>query len=247
MSVKTFSLGLMLICLAACVSEETRTGLGTPAPNLDEAAKANTSLAIEYAMQGKNDLALEKISRALEQNSDYQPAQAAAALIHARRGDNEEATRYFKRALSLNPSDVSTRNNYGVFLCDQGKTESAMELLTAAAGDRNYEGAAKAWTDAGICLRRTGDFNASADYFRRALELEPEQPEALLQMAAVSAQGKDWLRVRAFLQRRERVAKPNAECLKLAIQSERELGDAAAAETYRQKLLRNFPESRDPG
>ncbi len=248
---KFFALAIAFaaLLLSACVSEETRTGLAISRtePDLLEAAKANTSLAMEYAVQGKSDLALEKITRALAQNDDYQPAQAAAALIHARRGDDAEAVAHFRRAISLNPADISTRNNYGVYLCDQGKSEQALELLISAASDHNYTSAAKAWTDAGICARRTGDLPNAIEHFRRALQIEPDQPEALLQMAAISAQNKDWLRVRAFLQRRERVAKPNAECLKLAIESERELGDADAAEAYRQKLRRNFPEASGPG
>ena len=234
-----FCFALIALLLSACVTENS--GVPVPEANYAEAAKANATLAVEYARQGQNDLALEKIQRALEQDSNCQPAHATAALIYARRGDAGAATRHFKKALSLDSRDASTRNNYGLFLCEQAKFADAEELLLEAARDRSYSGNAKAWADAGICARRAGDAVKAESYFRQALQISQDEPEALLQLASLAAEEKDWLRVRAFLQRRERVARQTASSLQLAIESERELGDPDAAERYRQQLRRQFP------
>ena len=61
----------LLLCmgllLTSCITEQS--GLPLPQANYPEAARANAMLAAEYARQGKNDLALDKIQRALEQDS----------------------------------------------------------------------------------------------------------------------------------------------------------------------------------
>ncbi len=229
----------MGLLLTGCITEQS--GLPLPQANYPEAARANAMLAAEYARQGKNDLALDKIQRALEQDSSSQSAHAVAALVYARRGDDDLARRHFKRAIALDRKDSVTINNYGLFLCEKGEAKEAEELLLEAANDRNYGDAARAWTDAGICAKRAGNATKSEQYFRQALQINSDEPEALVQLAGLAAEQSDWLRVRAFLQRRERVAAPTAESLKLAIQSERELGNPDAAERYRQQLRRMFP------
>lgn len=236
---------LPLLLLAACVTEYPK-GEKPTEPNLSEAARANTQLGIEYARQGNFDLALEKLRRALQQDAGYAPAHGAIALLHARRGEDEKAESHYRRSLSLDARDPSTRNNFAVFQCGRGKVREGEDLLLEAARDARYSAREGAWTNAGICVRRTDPARAER-YFREALAINPDFPDALLELASLAAQGHDWLKVRAFVQRRDRVAPATAQSLLLALQAERALGDARAAAELERRLRSEFPATALPG
>lgn len=234
---KALLLGLPLL-LGACVTSTTGSNTET---NLEEAARTNTSLAVEYARNGNYELALEKAKRALTQNERYAPAHSAIALIYTQRGDDAEAIKHYRRAISLDSSDLFTRNNFAIFECERGRTDEALELFESVARNKNYNAPEQALINAGVCANRANRAEKAEAYFRQALQVRPENPEALLQLAQLASRKQDWLKVRAFIQRRDRVAKPTAESLRLAIRAERALGDTAAAERLNQQFQREFP------
>jgi len=231
---------LLLVLLAGCVTEYPEGDKPTQ-PNLREAARTNTQLGTEYARQGNFDLALEKLKRAVEQDSGYAPAQGALALVYARRGEDAKAESHFRRALALDSGDSFARNNFAVFLCGRGKVREGEELLLETARDRSYASPDAAWTNAGVCVRRS-DPSKAEQYFREALNANPNYAPALLEMADLAAQNRDWLRVRAFLQRRDRLAPATAQSLLLGLKAERALGDVEAAATLQRRLRSEFPE-----
>lgn len=237
--------GLALLLLAACVTEYPQ-GEKPSKPDLSAAARANTQLGIEYARQGNFDLAMEKLQRALEQDPGHAPAHGAVALLLARRGEDARADQHYRRALSLDPIEPFTRNNYAVFRCGRGEVREGEELLVETARDRRYSSPEVAWTNAGICVRRSNPAKAE-EYFREALKANGNHAAALYELATIAAEKQDWLRVRAFLQRYERVAPASAQSLLLALQAERALGDAEAAARYQRRLRDQFPEAPPPG
>ncbi|GAC1622760.1 MAG: type IV pilus biogenesis/stability protein PilW [Nevskia sp.] len=228
---------------SACVTEQPSNARTQTPANLGEAAKINAQLGVDYARQGRFDVAEEKLRRAVEQDSNYAPAHTALAYVLAQRGDNAEAEREYRRSLALDASDPGTHNNFGVLLCAQGKTAEADREFKLALQDHVYETPEAAWTNAGICARKAGDPDRAEEDFRQALKLKPEFTDALSEIATLAYNRKDWLRTRAFVQRYERVAKPTPELLLIAANTERMLGDADAARQYEIKLLREFPES----
>jgi type IV pilus assembly protein PilF len=230
---------LAALWLAGCVT--TNTGTGEAEPKLAEAARSNAALAVEYARSGHLDLAMEKAKRAVAQDDRYAPAHSALALLHAQRGDEAEAMRHYRRAVSLDPKDLYTRNNFGIFLCERGRTDDALEMLEAVARSREYGARDTAFVNAGVCAERAAQLDRASGYFREALAINPGQPEALLQLAALSAKREEWLKVRAFIQRRNQVAKPTAQSVNLALRAERALGDAAEADRLARQLQRDFP------
>lgn len=226
------------LAVSACVSDGANSqGEANPT----EAARANTSLAIEYARAGNLDLAMKKAKRALGQDDSYALAHSTIALLYAQRGDDAEAGKHYRRAISLDSRDLSTRNNFAIFECERGRIDEALELFESVARDKSYNAPDSALINAGVCANRAKRVDKAEAYFREALRISPDHPEALLQLAALAGQRQDWLKVRAFLQRREGVAKPTSGSLQLAIQAERALGDRAAVERLTRQLQREFP------
>lgn len=236
--------GLLLIALllTACVTETSGELRPQSPPDLEEAAKINTQLGVDYARQGQFDTAEEKLRKAVEQNGSYAPAHTALAYVLAQRGDREGAERAYRRSLSLAPGDAATRNNFGVFLCNQGKPREADREFRAALADPNYATPEAAWTNAGICQAQAGDARAE-DSFREALKINPEYRAALAQIAQVTYAKSDWSRTDAFIKRYEKLAPLTPDLLLIAAYTTRKLGDAAASARYGRQLLRDFPES----
>ncbi|MDP3856454.1 MAG: type IV pilus biogenesis/stability protein PilW [Stagnimonas sp.] len=235
---------LALLLLAGCVTEYPK-GEQPNEPNLREASRANTQLGIEYARQGNFELALTKLKRAIDQDSSYGQAHGAIALLYARQGDAAKAESHYRRALALDADDSLTRSNFAVFLCGRGEVREGEDLLLEAARDRRFATPEAAWTNAGVCVRRQDPAKAER-YFREALNANPNYAAALLEMADLAAQNQDWLRVRAFLQRRDRLTPATAQSLLLGIKAERALGDEEAAATLERRLRSEFPETRTP-
>lgn len=235
---RLFFVLLLPLLLSACVT--TGSGQGSE-KNLNEAARTNTSLAVEYARKGNYELAMEKAKRALDQDDSYAPAHSTLALLYAQRGDDAEAIKHYRRAISLDSRDLFTRNNFAIFECERGRTDEALSLLESVARNKSYNAPDEALINAGVCANRANRPEKAESYFREALALRPQNAEALLQLALLASKKQDWLKVRAFIQRRDQVAKPSAESLRLAIQAERILGDTNAVRRLVQQLEREFP------
>jgi type IV pilus assembly protein PilF len=243
-------LRLLMVCagvlaLSACVTETK--GYQPAKPNLPEAAKVNTELGSDYARQGLYDTALKKLTLAIEEDDSYAPAHARIAYVYAQQGDPAQAQREYRRALELDPNDPDTHNDYGVFLCAQGKTGEADGNFMQAAQNHSYSTPAAAWTNAGVCARKAGDLRRAEADFRQALDLGGDTPDplALAGMAEINYGRQDYLHARAFLERYDKVGTPTPRLLVLGVYNERALGDEDAAHQYELKLLRLFPESNE--
>lgn len=247
---RTAFIALLVALSAACVST-TSNDQGAiqndSKPDYAEAAKLNTQLGIDYARQGQDDLAMEKLKRALEQDSRLPAAHSTIAFLYARRGEDDQADKHYKRSLELDPKDSSTKNNYGVFLCAHQRGAEADKLFQQAAADKQYRTPEVALTNAGVCLRKKPDLAGAERDFRAALKINPNFADALSQMAWLSYQQKDYLRARAFLQRYQQAGPPTPETLLIGALTEKALGDTVAARAYEQRLKKEFPESEESG
>lgn len=235
---------LLILLLGGCVTTDDK-GAQIPKAqtNLAEAARLNTQMGIDYMRKGEDEIALQKLKRALDQEPKFALAHSTIAVLYARRGETELAEQHYRRALSLDAQNASARNNFGVFLCGQGKTAEAEKYFLLAAKDRSYATPEAAWTNAGVCARRVPDLDKAETYFREALKLNEKFSDALAQMAWLSFQKRDYWRTRAFLQRYEVVGRPTPETLWIGARTEAALGDTVAARGYEAKLRKEFPES----
>lgn len=231
--------------LAGCTTTEEGIRPGSQ-PNLEEAAKLNTQLGIDYLRKGQLDLALEKLKKALQQDPDLGMAHSVIALVYQRRGETDLAEEHYRDALDENSDDADTLNNFGVFLCAQGELEDAEKLFLKAARAKDYATPEDAWANAGVCIRREPKNAERAEgYFREALRINPHHPNALAQLASLTYDKKDYLRARAFLQRYQSVARDTPQTLLLGARTERALGDMQSARAYERRLRTEFPEAQE--
>lgn len=234
-------LGTML--LTGCVTTEVSQREDTSSP--EEAAQYNVQLGLEYLRQGNRRLALEKLNRALEQDPKLADAHTAIAYLYSQSEDNERAENHYRRALRLASDDPDIRNNYGTFLCSQGRLEDAeRQLLEAARSSRNTSPEV-AWTNAGACAERIPDADRAEEYYREALRINSRFPDALRRMARLAYRQDNLLQARAFLQRYLEVAQHSAESAWLGYRIESTLGDREAAARHATRLKEQFADSRE--
>jgi type IV pilus assembly protein PilF len=225
----------------ACVT--TTTSVSEPAP--EQAAVANLNLGAAYLRQGRPDLALENLQRALEYNPRLVEAHSTIALVYEQLNDPAEAEEHYRRATQLSPDDGAAANSYAVFLCRSDRWREAEPYFRRAADNPRYPTPAAALTNAGVCALGAGDIASAEGYFREALGRDPSFPDALYNMADLAYQSEDYLTARAFTQRYLGSAAGSPEVLLLCVQVEQRLGAAGAAAQCAERLRTGFPNSAE--
>ena len=208
-------------------------------------AVANLNLGAGYLRQGRLDLAIERLLRALDQNPRLADAHSTIAIAYDQLGSNEDAEKHYKRATQLEPQNPSASNSYAVFLCRQNRWKDAEPYFRRAVDNREYTTPEVALTNAGVCARDGGDLDAAQSYFRQALSRNPTFPDALTNMMDISYQSGNYLQARAFVQRYLDARPATATVLLVCYRVERELKNVAAADKCAMQLKSDFQGSRE--
>ncbi|MEE8118259.1 MAG: type IV pilus biogenesis/stability protein PilW [Gammaproteobacteria bacterium] len=209
----------------------------------EQAAIYNYELGRQYMVQGRRDLAMEKLKRALIQDRKLSPAHVTIALLYEQIGEIDLARKHWRRAIRSSPRDPETQNNYGTFLCRSKEYRESEEYFMKAAKNTAYRTPHVAYTNAGICVKRIPDLESAENYFRLALNFDPKFTDALAQMALFSFEQENYLGVRAFIERFDENLPLNAALLWLGVQAEMKLGNKMEARTYGDRIRREFPDA----
>lgn len=241
-TIKQLAVFSLLLWLTAC---GTTTVVHEDLKSASVAADANTQLGVEYLRQGDYEQARLKLDKALELEPNYAPAHDAIAYLYEQVGEPKLAEQHYKRSLKIKPDSARARNNYGQFLCFQGRYDEAMKQFTKAAEDPFYTTPAVPLTNAGLCAARVPDLEAASQYYREALQRNPLFAPALLQMAIIRYQESNYLGARGYLERLQQVSKHNPESLWLAVRTEFALNDHQAWGKYAIILKNDYPDSKE--
>lgn len=237
---------LSLVLVALLTAGCTTTAPVRPADSRTEDLVSNyVQLGIEYMKQGQYDVAMKRLERALSIDGTSPDAHNAMALLHDQLDQDDLAEAHYEKALRHDPKYAAAHNNYGGLLCRQGRYAEAERQFLLAGENPLNQNRDTAYTNAGLCVRQQGDLAKAETYFRKALELNPRQPVALMAMARLSFARDRFLQARAYLQRYAEVAPRTAESLWLGYRVERELGDRDAASSYAVALRGRFPDSQE--
>jgi len=232
---------LVVLLLGACsssqVNKEDRES------ERRKAAESNTALGMEYMDRGQYEVAFGKLKKAIAEDPDYAPGHTVLAVLYERLGEMEMAGKHYKKAYEVDPKDGDVNNNYGIYLCKNGKSGEAVEHFRIALDDPFYSSPEVALANAGSCELGAGNIPEADDYLRQALKFDPAFPDALLTMSRLNYLENSYLRARAFMQRYETTASHTASSLLLAFKIEMSLHDEKAERKYMQALETNFSES----
>ena len=243
------ALGLgVALALAGCggttgtpKQQDNRTAQSTGDTGL-ERAKIHTELGVGYYEAGKMGIALEELNEAISADKTYAPAWNARALVHMDLREDAQAESDFKQALKLDPAGSATKNNYGLFLCQRNRGKEGVRYLLDAIKNPLYATPDVAYKNAGLCSLNMGDKKSAEEFFLRALRLNPDQPQALFNMAQLEYGRDRFSFAKQYFDRYVKVV-PAAgpEALLLGARIERRLGDRTAMLAYGNQLRLRFP------
>ncbi|WP_026107136.1 type IV pilus biogenesis/stability protein PilW [Dyella ginsengisoli] len=252
MRVDRWSVLLLCALLSGCVTVGGSSGDGSSGDHLpttsksdqaEDAARIHTDLGQHYLETGDLQTALQKLTLALQFDENYAPAHTVIAVVYEKINDMVHAEQHYRRAVELQPDRGGPNNNLGAFLCRIGKPVEAETYFRKAITDPFYKTPDVALTNAGICQIKAGREAAAENDFRDALQRNPNNAEALFQLASALYKAGDAFHARAFLQRFDALGHPTADAYLLGIQIESRLGNTDAAQSYRQRLVSQFPDS----
>ena len=211
--------------------------------NLEKAAKLNVQLGLGYLNQGRYDLALRKLNKALDQGPDISEVHNALAISYERVAEYKLAGEHYRRAVKLDSGDSNALTNYGAFLCKRGDVDGAIEQFDRALTNNFYENPEIAQTNAAICLQSKGKRDEAEKRLLSALRKNAGYPPALFEMGRVRLGQNELRSAQAYLQRYLAVASHTPETLWLGIQIEQQLGDKNSLASYKMLLKNKFPDS----
>jgi type IV pilus assembly protein PilF len=200
----------------------------TPA---EKRAGIRLQLAVGYFQDGKLEVALDEVKQAIAINPDFADAYGVRALIYSQMGETKLADENFVRALKLAPRNPELANNYGSFLCQNGRGAQGMGYFEAALKNPAYQSPVKAQLNAGSCSLKMKNLDAAERYLLDALRYEPDHPATNANLARVYYERRDYQRAGFFINRVKSSAKLDslsAEVLWLAVRIDRKLGDKAS-------------------
>ncbi|TAN85794.1 MAG: type IV pilus biogenesis/stability protein PilW [Gallionella sp.] len=245
---KYIALLLLSLVLAAC---GTPSGGERAAPDqfksrADESARVHTELAGLYFERAQIGVALGEIELALQANRNHAPAYNVRGLIHMALREYKEAEEDFQQSLRINNTDPEAHNNYGWFLCQQGREKESIPHFMKALKNPLYETPERAYLNAGLCSRQAGNNKDAEEFLQRALLLKPGLQQALLAMAELNFTNGDYVTAKKYFAGfSQKTDDLTAEQLWLAVRIERKVGDRNSEASYGMQLRKRFPDARE--
>lgn len=232
----TIMLGVFLTgCASRPLSEESM---------LQKPAGLNVTMGIGYMEQGRYDVAMEKLEKAIDEDPALPEAYVAMARLYRLLNKPEVADDYFAKALRLAGSRPDILTDYGIYLCQARQWEQAEASFARAIADANYARPEYAHTAAGRCALMARNNQRAKEHFVAALAISPFYEPALRDLAHLSYETGNYSMAQGIVERYMHVVpSPDADMLYLAVLVYRALGRFERARDYRGELLRLFPGS----
>lgn len=234
------------LALFAVVQGCTQYGSRGPTNDTD-AAQYNAQLGAQYLRRGDLDQAREKLTKALGQDDDNALAHVTYAQLQFEVDQPDSASKHFKTALRLEPNEAEHRNSYGIYLCKVEDYELAKVQFRMAAENPYYKTPEFALDNAGLCMLDADRLGDAEIYLREALRVNPKFGNAYLHMSDLMFRQQRLTVAEAYFDRYKVYGAESSESLWLGFKIRRDAGDDNGARDYANRLLDQFPSSREAG
>ena len=236
--------------LAACSNPKLKDDDLDTQPNaqsvdVQRRSSIHIQLALEYFQQGQHKLALDEIRRALAITPNLLEAYSLRALVLMDFNEPERAEENFLYALKLAPNNSDIANNYGWFLCQNGREKQSIPYFEKVLKDRNYATPVKALSNAGVCSLRMKDIANAERFFMLGFQEDPSNPSISANLAKLYLDKGSYDKAKFYIQRVIKAEIFTADVLWLGIKIENKLGDREAVADLGTKLRRRHPNSKE--
>ncbi|NTS75487.1 type IV pilus biogenesis/stability protein PilW [Catenovulum sp. SM1970] len=244
-----FFVVLFTLTLSACVTETRYVGSDEPVNKTDvnpvEVAKTRMALGLQYIKVGNYSQAKFNLDKALAAAPNLPEVHYSLAYYYQIVNELDNANNAYKRVLELDPENGDALNNYGAFLCQNGKIVEAEQYFLLAVEQDDYIREEQTYVNLGVCLLEHGGTEKALGYFDKALSHNPYSGKALVELADYHFSQGDVVEAKNYLKRYERAAKLTARSLWLGYRIAEQQGESHIAKQYGQSLIRYHANSKE--
>ncbi|CAD5108045.1 type IV pilus biogenesis/stability protein PilW [Zestomonas carbonaria] len=226
--------------LSGCVSTGNVDPMKTD-KGRNEARDAYIQLGIGYLQQGETGKAKVPLRKALELEPSNGNAHAALALVFQTEMEPELADQHFRKALAANPKDPRYLNNYGSFLFEQGRYKEAYERFQEASQDNLYPERSRVFENLGMTALKLNNPEQARQFFERSVRLNRRQPRALLELAQLAYDKKEYVPARGYYDNFSQISEQNSRSLLLGVRLANIFDDRDKAASLGLQLKRLYP------
>ena len=231
----------ILLLLTGCITETTGYIKKEFDPRV--VVERQINLGVGYLRQREYTRAKQNLRKALSIDPRSAFAHTTLGVLFQLEGEFELAEDHFKKAIRFEPDFSQARNNYGVFLFDRGRFEDATVQLIVATQDRFYAKRPQAFENLGVAYLRLGKPAKAEAAFVRAVELNFSQSRALVELADIRFDQKNFVESRRLYQRHGSLSQQSAHSLWLCVRLARVFDDLDEEASCGLVLKNIFPAS----
>jgi type IV pilus assembly protein PilF len=184
-------MSLLALALSGCVTT-TESSLFTKNSTPEKALRSHVDAAYDYLRRGDFENARRHLRNAEEIDPSDASLNNALAYSYELSGDLDLADKSYRKAISLDGSLTSARNNYGVFLFKQERYKEAIAQFKKVVTDTLYSRRGAAFNSLGVCELRLENYDEAKIAFERALDLDRLNRSPLLELASVGIKLNDF-------------------------------------------------------
>lgn len=239
---------VLLTVLSGCVTKSYENDSDTPVVESDSSdndmAMTRITLGLGYLNMGNTAQAKLNLEKAKRFSPNLSEVYTAFAHYYDVVGEQTLATNSYEKALSIEPENPDTLNNYGVFLCRNEKYEASEKYTLKAIKVPTYLMVSQSYENLALCQLKANEFVKAERYFTKSIQHSPNRASALLQMVRLQYALGDYKLAENYLQRYEKATrrfKPDA--LALAYKVFEKQNNSRIAKNYAGMLLKMFPTS----
>ena len=234
---KRLLLAVTLALLAGC------NGQGGTKADSEQIYQDLLALGAAYMRAGEYQRAKTNLSRAQELEPRSPEVHGLFGLLFQLEGETALAEDHFRSALRYDPDSTRTRNNFGAFLFDERRYAEAVEHLEIAAADLYYPGRPQVFENLGVSYLHLDRADEARQAFERALDLNPAQPRAMIELADIRFLARDYVGARELFGRYIQGSDQTSKSLWLGIRLARIFGESDQEASYSLLLKNIFPAS----
>lgn len=218
-----------VLLLAGCV---TTTNQSAVKVDKEKALATHIELGLGYLRERNHESSRLHFSKALDIDSDSAGALNGMAMLYQVEKEDEQAEKYFRRALSANPKYSRGRNNYGAFLYGKGRYQEAYKQFSAVTRDMGYERRSMGLVNLGRTALKLNKIDEAEKAFTQALGINYRLSLAHLEMASLKFNMRDYESAKFYHEQFGALRRHNPRSLWLGIQIERIFGNKDKEASY---------------
>ena len=211
--------------------------------DLKKVSALNTELGFRYMQEREYDLANKKIEKALAANPKNSEAHNAMGLLKNVLGKPQAAESAFARAVELSDNGPAISNNYGQFLCQQGRYEEGIKYLNLAAMNRLNRDRSIPHLNLGKCYKELIDYKKAEFHLKKSLSFSTKNKNALIELANIMLAQGQLAAATTYFEQFTSSENHSALSLWVGYQLADKREDLDSRDSFRLLLIRLFPDS----